>query len=98
MAVALAAEMAARTNWPVPLGLDPVTYLGAVLTERQRREWARATGQAMTSAPAAPPVIPAAPTALPIPAAPTAAQAPLPPTAPAPVNSGPADSGFTLPG
>lgn len=60
MAVGLAAEVAARTNWPVPVGLDPASYLGAVLTERQRREWDRTTGQAPQTAPQTAP-LPAAP-------------------------------------
>lgn len=57
MAEQLAADVAQRTRWAVPPGLHPAMYLGAVLTERQRREWARAT-----AAPSAVPVVPVAPT------------------------------------
>ncbi|MDH6121914.1 putative RDD family membrane protein YckC [Kitasatospora sp. GAS204A] len=86
MAQRLAGDVAERTGWPVPAGLHPALYLGAVLTERQRREWQRATGTgAVPSPPPAPG--PGAPTA---PAAPTAP--PVPPASPA------VDGGFSLPG
>ncbi|BAJ28740.1 MULTISPECIES: RDD family protein [Kitasatospora] len=39
----LAAEMVRRTGWQVPVGLPSLVYLGAVLMERQRREWERAS-------------------------------------------------------
>ncbi|WP_371481206.1 RDD family protein [Kitasatospora sp. NBC_00315] len=42
MAVSLAGDLAARTGHPAPPGVHPAAYLGAVLAERQRREWARA--------------------------------------------------------
>ncbi|AUG77543.1 RDD family protein [Kitasatospora sp. MMS16-BH015] len=47
----LIGEVVARTGREVPYGVPPVAYLGAVLAERQRREWAQAVGR-----PAAPPV------------------------------------------
>ncbi|MER7674060.1 RDD family protein [Kitasatospora sp. NPDC096128] len=94
MSTGLAEDLAARIGNPVPPGLHPAAYLGAVLTERQRREWMRAQQRFAASAPVQPPVPhPAAapvPTAdgrphrvLGVPAAP--APAPLPgPYAPAP--------------
>ncbi|MFG3229768.1 RDD family protein [Kitasatospora sp. NPDC048194] len=45
MAVGLAGDLSARIGHPVPPGLHPAAYLGAVLTERQRREWTRAQQQ-----------------------------------------------------
>ncbi|MFB7949301.1 RDD family protein [Kitasatospora phosalacinea] len=42
----MAADMAQRTGWPVPAGLPSLVYLGAVLMERQRREWERASAAA----------------------------------------------------
>lgn len=42
MAAGLAEDLSARIGHPIPPGLHPVAYLGAVLTERQRREWMRA--------------------------------------------------------
>ncbi|MEY9950535.1 RDD family protein [Kitasatospora sp. GAS1066B] len=88
MAQRLAGDVAERTGWPVPAGLHPALYLGAVLTERQRREWQRATGTgAVPSPPPAPGPGPGAPTA---PATPTAP--PVPPASPA------VDGGFSLPG
>ncbi|MFC8452304.1 RDD family protein [Kitasatospora sp. NPDC057223] len=44
MALRLAGDLASRTGHPAPQGVHPAAYLGAVLAERQRREWARATG------------------------------------------------------
>ncbi|MER5642743.1 RDD family protein [Kitasatospora sp. NPDC002227] len=44
MAQQLAADVAARTGRAVPYGVHPAGYLGAMLAERQRREWERATG------------------------------------------------------
>lgn len=46
MSARLADDLAARTGHPVPYGLHPAAYLGAVLTERQRREWIRVQGYA----------------------------------------------------
>ncbi|WP_405004743.1 RDD family protein [Kitasatospora purpeofusca] len=46
MSARLADDLAARTGHPVPYGVHPAAYLGAVLTERQRREWSRAQGYA----------------------------------------------------
>ncbi|MFE1322625.1 RDD family protein [Kitasatospora phosalacinea] len=45
----MAADMAQRTGWPVPAGLPSLVYLGAVLMERQRREWERASAAAYTT-------------------------------------------------
>ncbi|MFD0563459.1 RDD family protein [Kitasatospora saccharophila] len=42
----LAGELAQRTGWPAPAGLPALVYLGAVLMERQRREWERASAAA----------------------------------------------------
>ncbi len=46
MSARLADDLATRTGHPVPYGVHPAAYLGAVLTERQRREWTRAQGYA----------------------------------------------------
>ncbi|MED7952404.1 RDD family protein [Kitasatospora sp. NPDC058201] len=97
MSVRLADDVTARTGHPVPYGVHPAAYLGAVLTERQRREWERAQGHAFqqarhqaqypAQAPAAqgqqhqPPYPHPHPTA---PAAPTAPPAPEPAPKPAP--------------
>lgn len=89
MAVGLADELAALTRWAAPAGLDPVSYLGAVLTERQRREWERAAGRVATPVPG--PV--AAAVAPPVPIAP-----PTPSAPPAPPVTGTTDGGFALPG
>ncbi|MFG2825222.1 RDD family protein [Kitasatospora sp. NPDC048365] len=43
MAQQLATDLTAHTGRPVPYGVPPAAYLGAVLVERQRREWVRAT-------------------------------------------------------
>lgn len=95
MAQRLAGDVAERTGWPVPAGLHPALYLGAVLTERQRREWQRATGTgAVPSPPPAPGPGPGAPTA---PATPTAP--PVPPASP-PSTAGsrcPAEPAASLP-
>ncbi|MFF2354979.1 RDD family protein [Kitasatospora sp. NPDC058115] len=50
MSARLADDLAARTGHPVPYGVHPAAYLGAVLTERQRREWSRAQGYAFQQA------------------------------------------------
>ncbi|MEV8099428.1 RDD family protein [Streptomyces sp. TLI_235] len=85
MAERLAADLAGRTGRPAPYGVHPAAYLGAVLTERQRREWERAAAAARsqqafaTGAPAAGPApVPAPPTA------PAPAPVPAPPAAPVP--------------
>ncbi|MFJ9612105.1 RDD family protein [Kitasatospora sp. NPDC101176] len=96
MATGLADDVADRTGLPVAPGLHPAAYLGAVLTERQRREWSRAQEQWRTAAAAAPvpPHAPAQahqPTAqdgrplrvLGVPTAPAPAPAPTPAPAPA---------------
>ncbi|RKE19336.1 putative RDD family membrane protein YckC [Streptomyces sp. TLI_171] len=80
----LAADVAQRTGWPVPAGLPPMVYLGAVLMERQRRAWGREQERAAAayaavygSRPGAVPVAaaPTAPFAVPVQAAPPAAPA-----------------------
>ncbi|MFB6893687.1 RDD family protein [Kitasatospora sp. NPDC056327] len=50
MSARLADDVVARTGHPVPPGVHPAAYLGAVLTERQRREWSRAQGHAFQQA------------------------------------------------
>lgn len=42
MAQRLASDLTAHIGRAIPYGVSPAMYLGAVLTERQRREWARA--------------------------------------------------------
>ncbi|GAA1069241.1 hypothetical protein GCM10009665_76370 [Kitasatospora nipponensis] len=99
MAAQLAADLAERTRWPVPPGLYPALYLGAVLTERQRREWLRASAATPSPYPTAPtpwsptppsypapPAYPAAPAGHPTaPAAWPPASATVPAATPAPV-------------
>ncbi|MEU1424427.1 RDD family protein [Kitasatospora sp. NPDC005751] len=92
MSARLADDLAARTGHPVPYGLHPAAYLGAVLTERQRREWTRAQGYGLQhqprphvqppTAPAAP--APAMPTTPPVQAQPQARPQPQPAPAPQP--------------
>ncbi|MGA5824191.1 RDD family protein [Kitasatospora sp. NPDC094028] len=53
MSIELAAELAERTSLPIPPGVHPAAYLGAVLTERQRREWTRVQEQQQLAARAA---------------------------------------------
>ncbi len=105
MSARLADDLVARTGHPVPYGVHPAAYLGAVLSERQRREWTRAQGHAFQQQaqqvqhaqqlqqnqyrPHHPPTAPAAPAAGPT-AAPAAAP-PVPPSAPA------AGTGFAPP-
>ncbi|MER5354988.1 RDD family protein [Kitasatospora sp. NPDC002551] len=85
MSARLADDLVARTGHPVPYGVHPAAYLGAVLTERQRREWSRAQGYAFQHAQQqaqaqaqqqswapAPPSTPAAPAAPPAPPTPPA--------------------------
>ncbi|MFJ5118630.1 RDD family protein [Kitasatospora sp. NPDC088548] len=93
MSARLADDLSARTGHPVPYGLHPAAYLGAVLTERQRREWTRAQGHASYRQPA--PAAPATPTAA---AAPTAPSATGAPAAPAPATPAPAPAPPQSPG
>ncbi|MFC9331525.1 RDD family protein [Kitasatospora sp. NPDC057015] len=44
MVARLTADMVACTGHPAPVGVHPAAYLGALLAERQRREWAKVTG------------------------------------------------------
>ncbi|WP_267886095.1 RDD family protein [Kitasatospora azatica] len=82
MAHQLAGDVAMRTQWPVPAGLHPALYLGAVLTERQRREWQRAAAAAPYAQPMAPsPYAPPVPVPVPSPFAPPMPQF-APPAAP----------------
>ncbi|MFI2612908.1 RDD family protein [Kitasatospora sp. NPDC018619] len=88
MAAGLAGDLSERIGRPVPPGLHPAAYLGAVLTERQRREWMRAQEQLWAAAAAAHP----APARMPVPhpasgpfPAPTAAPTAPPTAPPAPV-------------
>lgn len=53
MSIELAEELAERTSLPIPPGVHPAAYLGAVLTERQRREWTRVQEQHQLAAQAA---------------------------------------------
>ncbi|WP_063773579.1 RDD family protein [Streptomyces rubellomurinus] len=53
MSIELAEELAERTGLPIPPGVHPAAYLGAVLTERQRREWTRVQEQHQLAAQAA---------------------------------------------
>jgi uncharacterized RDD family membrane protein YckC len=89
MAHRLAADVTARTGRPAPAGLHPAAYLGAVLAERQNREWARTmAGQAAPSMYAPPMYAPSmpGPVAAPAPFAPASAPAPAAtPAGPAPV-------------
>ncbi|MFJ8628676.1 RDD family protein [Kitasatospora sp. NPDC093550] len=47
----LAGDLSDRIGQPMPPGLHPAAYLGAVLTERQRREWVRAQEQLWAAGP-----------------------------------------------
>ncbi|MFI9269098.1 RDD family protein [Kitasatospora sp. NPDC052896] len=91
MAGRLAGDLAQRIRWEVPPGLHPALYLGAVLTERQRREWARANAPAVVPPPLG--AFGPAPVAVPAPQPVT----PAPASAPKPVL-GSTDGGFALPG
>ncbi|MFG2918739.1 RDD family protein [Kitasatospora sp. NPDC048298] len=73
MSTRLAGGLSAKIGHPVAPGLHPAAYLGAVLTERQRREWTRAREQQWAAGP-----IPAGA----VPAQPVPAQAPAPVPAP----------------
>ncbi|MGW4383917.1 RDD family protein [Kitasatospora sp. NPDC004531] len=71
LAERLTAELAGRVGWPVPQGLSPMLYLGAVTMERQRREWERTAAAAPTyPAPVAATYLPQAAQAAPAPTAP----------------------------
>ncbi|MFC6597604.1 RDD family protein [Kitasatospora paranensis] len=107
MAGRLAADFAGLTGRPVPYGVHPAGYLGAVLTERQRREWEKASGAAALqqqyaqhhSAPQQQqqyelPSVPVLPAHAPPPALPTA---PPPPPVPAPAPSDRPSTGFAPP-
>lgn len=60
MAHRLVGDLVAHTGRAAPYGLHPAAYLGAVLAERQRREWARAMGAQQPHTPfQAPPAPPA---------------------------------------
>ncbi|MER8188254.1 RDD family protein [Kitasatospora sp. NPDC094015] len=96
MAQRLSADLSGHIGRPAPYGLMPAMYLGAVLTERQRREWARATAAtgpaAWGAAPAGQPLPPQAylqqqqhqPPTPPASAAPVPAPEAAPAAAPAP--------------
>ncbi|MEV6211940.1 RDD family protein [Kitasatospora sp. NPDC051914] len=88
MAERLASDLAERTGRPVPYGVHPAAYLGAVLTERQRREWERASAAARQQQTfgAQPPTYPAA---APVAQAPVAPAPPAPQTAQAPTDAPP---------
>lgn len=76
MSTRLAGDLSARIGHPIPPGLHPAAYLGAVLTERQRREWTRAQEQLWAAGPA-PAQVPA----------PRPASVPVPASAPAPAGA-----------
>ncbi|GAA2828217.1 RDD family protein [Kitasatospora sp. CM 4170] len=78
MSARLADDLAARTGHPVPYGLHPAAYLGAVLTERQRREWTRAQSQAFQQAQAHPQAHPLVQPVLQAPVAPGSQPGPTP--------------------
>ncbi|MFF2123658.1 RDD family protein [Kitasatospora sp. NPDC058184] len=85
MSTRLAEDLSALIGHPIAPGLHPAAYLGAVLTERQRREWTRAQQQLWAAGP-----IPGRPVPAQVPAqvpAPRPASGPLP----APAPTGPAD-------
>ncbi|MFE3878006.1 RDD family protein [Kitasatospora sp. NPDC059146] len=111
MAAGLAEDLAGRIGNPIPPGLHPAAYLGAVLTERQRREWMRAQQRFMAAAPvqtpAPHPAVAQAPTAdgrphrvLGVPAAHAHAPVATPPVAapaPVPTPAAPAAPSFVKP-
>lgn len=51
MAQRLVGDVVSHTGHTAPYGVHPASYLGAVLAERQRREWARAAGAQGIGAP-----------------------------------------------
>ncbi|MFD4661159.1 RDD family protein [Kitasatospora sp. NPDC058444] len=77
MSTRLAGDLSARIGHPIPPGLHPAAYLGAVLTERQRREWTRAQEQLWAAGPMS-----AQPAPAQVPA-PRPASGPVPAAAPA---------------
>ncbi|MFJ1708940.1 RDD family protein [Kitasatospora sp. NPDC088346] len=106
MAQRLASDLSAHIGRAVPYGVSPAMYLGAVLTERQRREWARATAHSqpyLPHQPAQPYQPQPAQPYQPQPAQPQPAPAPAPLPVPAqqtpPQDPGPAPaaSGFAPP-
>ncbi|MFD4536773.1 RDD family protein [Kitasatospora sp. NPDC058397] len=103
MSTRLAGDLAARTGHPVAQGLHPAAYLGAVLTERQRREWTRAQAQWQRTAAPAPAAWPApapqqAAPSVEKPAPPTADQpSPAPAPTPEPAPTPAPDTGFAPP-
>ncbi|MFE7531782.1 RDD family protein [Kitasatospora sp. NPDC057542] len=76
MSSRLAEDLSALIGHPIAPGLHPSAYLGAVLTERQRREWMRAQEQLRTAGP--------------VPAQPAPAQVPAPRPASGPLPAAPA--------
>ncbi len=76
MAHRLVGDVVAHTGHAAPYGLPPAAYLGAVLAERQRREWARTVGAQQ--------YVPEQPRQQ----APQAPQAPQPPVPPAATSGG----------
>ncbi|WP_097237666.1 RDD family protein [Streptomyces sp. 1331.2] len=111
MTARLAEDLSARIGRPVAPGLHPAAYLGAVLTERQRREWERAQQQLRAAGPI--PVQMTAPVQMPVPAqgpTPRPASEPAPgtvhgrptrvlglPTTPAPTAPAPATPSLDKP-
>ncbi|MFC5645674.1 RDD family protein [Kitasatospora cinereorecta] len=93
MAQRLAGDLAGHTGRAVPYGLQPVAYLGAVLAERQRREWARAV--AGGAVPGFPPPYAASP--VPYGTVPVPYGAAPAPYGPAPTSYGPAPVPYGAP-
>ncbi|WP_030245486.1 RDD family protein [Streptomyces sp. NRRL S-350] len=87
MTARLAGDLSDRIGHPMPPGLHPAAYLGAVLTERQRREWVRVQEQLWAAGPI-PGQVPAHRPAFG--AAPGAAPGPAPTAPTVPVQSAPA--------
>ncbi|MFJ9953430.1 RDD family protein [Kitasatospora sp. NPDC091207] len=111
MSARLADDLATRTGHAVPYGLHPAAYLGAVLTERQRREWTKAQGygqhplaqphpRTQPLPPVAGPPAPAAPAppGSPAPSAAPASALPTTPPTPAPTPAQPAPAPQPAPG
>lgn len=88
----LATDVAGCTGRPVPQGLHPAAYLGAVLAERQNREWSRMMAHQQVASPPQGPVPASGPVSWPAPV-PTPAPAPAAPwpgpAAPAPSPTAP---------
>ncbi|BFV59007.1 RDD family protein [Kitasatospora sp. CMC57] len=51
MALRLVADLVTRTGQAAPYGVPPAAYLGAVLAERQRRDWERSSSRLAQQAP-----------------------------------------------